>query len=223
MPDVLKRVTLNLAICDPNPELTEILVGGTLLADAEVVGAVTNKALTSNVATLTLTSVVGLTSGDTVVVAITPADPVFDGTHVITVAGSTITFPKTNANVVSGAATGTATKAGVGTLGWSAPDSGSVATPNGVGIEVWSKAIVAGRPAVVNPFWRWVFPYAQLKLAGDRVLENGAMANTFEGYGLGNAEFGTGPGGDWAFPTTSAYQYARDATAPEAFGYLPII
>ncbi len=34
-PDTLQRVTLELAICNPDPELTEMLAGGTLLTDAE--------------------------------------------------------------------------------------------------------------------------------------------------------------------------------------------
>ena len=221
MPDVMKRVTLNLAICDPNPELTEILVGGTLLS-APAVATITNKALTTNVATITTASDHDFMPGDSVVVDCD--DAVFDGTFTIidTPLANTFTFALTHANVPSAVATGTVTPAVTGTVGWSAPATGAIPTPNGVGIEVWSRAIVGGRPASTNPYWRWVFPYAQLKLSGDRVLENGAMANTFEGYGLANSGFGTGPGEDWPFPTTSAYQYARDNTIPGVYGYLAI-
>ena len=67
--------------------------------------AVTNKALTSNVATLT-TAAHGYKVGD--VVTVTGVGSPFDGTHTITVVGSTTTFSyaKTNANVSSAASSG---------------------------------------------------------------------------------------------------------------------
>lgn len=69
---------------------------------------VTNKALTSNVATLTTQGPHGFTVGQRVTVAIT--DTVFDGDFLITaVTSTTFSYAKTNANVTSAAATGTAT------------------------------------------------------------------------------------------------------------------
>lgn len=136
MPDVLKRVTFELAICNPEPELYEMLVGGTVLENA----------------------------GEAV--------------------------------------------------GYAAPATGVEATPNGVSLEVWSRAIVAGKPAAVNPYFRWVFPYTQMRLTGDRTLENGMMANTFEGWGVGNDAWGDGPVGDWDYPSDRAYQQARVSTYP---------
>lgn len=138
-PDTLKRVTFSLAICDPEPELTHILCGGTLLS----------------------------TTASTPVV-----------------------------------------------VGYAAPDTGTDGSPYGVGMEFWSRAIVGGKPAAVRPYWRWVFPYAKMRMDGERRLENGAMANTFTGYGLGNALFGDGPGHDWDYASTQAYQYARDDAIP---------
>ena len=77
--------------------------------DAATVATVTNKALTSNVATLTTGAAHGFAVGQTVKVAI--GDPVFDGTFVIASVptSTTFTYAKTNANVTSAAATGTAT------------------------------------------------------------------------------------------------------------------
>lgn len=138
--DVLKRVNLAIDICSPDPELSQILAGGTLLS-----------------------------SGSDVV-------------------------------------------------GYQSAAAGSVATPNGVAIEVWSKAILNGRIAPTNPYWRWVFPYTQMHAAGERTLENGMLANTFEGWGLGNDEFGAGPLGDWAYACGSPYQYARVASFPASAG-----
>jgi N4-gp56 family major capsid protein len=71
--------------------------------------SVTNKALTSNVATLTTAVAHGLGVGQ--VVTVSGVDSVFNGTYTITVVGSTTTFSyaKTNADVSSVAATGTVT------------------------------------------------------------------------------------------------------------------
>lgn len=148
-PDVLKRVTFSLAICDPSPELHEILVGGNVL----------------------------LPSGG-----------------------------------------------GTDAIGYAAPATGVDSTPNGVAFEVFSRAIVGGKPAAVNPYWRWVFPYAKIKMTGDRVLENGALANEFEGWGVGNANYGKGAAGDWLYQTDRAFQYARSATAPLGVrDYVPVV
>lgn len=71
--------------------------------------SITNKALTSNVATITTSVAHGLTVGTWVTVALTSADPVFDGTYKITaVTSTTFSYARTNANVGSGATTGTA-------------------------------------------------------------------------------------------------------------------
>ena len=99
-------------------------------------------------------------------------------------------------------------------VGWAAPAVGVDANPNGVAIEVWSYAVSQSRRASVNPYYRWVLPSCQYRVGGDKVIENGLMANTFTGYGVGNAQFGAGPAGDWPFPTDRAYQYARDDSAP---------
>lgn len=148
-PDVLKRVTFSLAICDPSPELHEMLIGGNILLDAE------------------------------------------EGTEAI---------------------------------GYAAPATGVDSNPNGVAFEVFSRAIVGGRPAASLPYWRWVFPFVKMRLTGDRVLENGAMANEFEGWGVGNPNYGRGAAGDWPHQTDRAFQYARTATAPTGVrGYVPVL
>jgi hypothetical protein len=74
-------------------------------------GTVTNKALTSNVATLTTSSSHGLQVGDSITVSGVGAP--FDGTYTVATVptGTTFTYAKTNANVTSAAATGTVTKA----------------------------------------------------------------------------------------------------------------
>lgn len=145
-PDTLKRVTLELAVCNPDPELSELLAGGLLLQE--------------------------------------------DGTS----------------------------------IGYASALVGQDANPNGVGIEVWSRAIQDGKPAATNPYWRWVFPYVILRPSGERVIENGLLANTFEGWGVGNVAFAGGPTGDWPFPesTNRPYAYSRFDTAPTGNGFVPV-
>ena len=145
-PDTLKRITMELAICEPDPELTSLLSGGLLLR--------------KNFGTLNAPD---------------------------------------NQSV-----------------GWAAPAVGDNPAGNGVALEVWSFAVKDGKRATTNPYFYWVFPYVKLRQSGDRVIENGMLANTFEGYGLGNQFFGTGPDGRWEYPVAAErpYSYARASWAP---------
>jgi hypothetical protein len=145
-PDTLKRITMELAICEPDTELTQLLSGGLLLRKNLGSYATPNRK----------------------------------------------------------------------SIGWSSPSTGDDPAGNGVAIETWSFAIVDGKKASTLPYFHWVFPYAKLRLSGDRVIENGMLANTFEGYGLGNVEFGSGLDERWEFPVAAErpYSYARAAWAP---------
>lgn len=102
-------------------------------------------------------------------------------------------------------------------IGWASPGVGDDPSGNGVAIEVWSFAVKDGKRASTNPYFYWIFPYAKLRQSGDRVIENGLLANTFEGYGLGNTAFGSGLDGYWEYPvaTDRPYSYARASWAPE--------
>jgi hypothetical protein len=146
-PDTLKRITMELAICEPDPELTALISGGLLL----------RKNFGS---------------------ALSPENK---------------------------------------SIGWAAPSVGDDPTGNGIALEVWSFAVKDGRRASELPYFHWVFPYARLRQSGDRVIENGMLATTFEGYGLGNVAFGAGLDGRWEFPiaTERSYSYARSYWAPQ--------
>jgi hypothetical protein len=110
-------------------------------------------------------------------------------------------------------------------VGFASAPTGTETTPYGVAVEVWASAVSGGRIATTKPFWHYVFPWAQLRLTGERALENGNLATVFEGRGLGNAEFGSGPSMagvtpatqyQWPFPayTDRPYAYARVDDAP---------
>jgi hypothetical protein len=145
-PDTLKRITMELAICEPDPELSQLLSGGLLL----------RKNL------------------------------------------------------------GSAQDPNNKSIGWAAPGVGDDPAGNGVAIEVWSHAVKDGKKTSVLPYFHWIFPYAKMRQSGDRVIENGLMANTFEGYGLGNPNFQAGLDGRWEFPVAAErpYAYARTDWAP---------
>jgi hypothetical protein len=145
-PDTLKRITMEIAICEPDPELTQLMSGGLLLRKN----------------------------------------------------------------------TGTFAAPARKSIGWSSPSTGDDPAGYGVAIECWSHAIIDGKKAATLPYFHWVFPYAKLRLSGDRVIENGLLANTFEGYGLGNTAFSSGLDERWEFPTAAErpYSYARADWAP---------
>ena len=109
--------TSNLAVTDPlvftgnanqGDALDLGLIGEYATAVSTVTATVSNKALTSNVATITTSAAHGFAIGD--IVVITGVDATFNGTHYITTVptSTTFTFAKTNANVTSAVATGSA-------------------------------------------------------------------------------------------------------------------
>lgn len=148
-PDTLKRVTMEIAICEPDPEFTALVSGGVLLTKQ-------------------------LTSGQE------------------------------------------ATRRSVG---WASGQVGEDPSGNGVAVEVWSYAVQNGKRAASLPYYHWIFPYVKVRQSGDRVIENGLLANTFEGFGLGNSAFADGPDGRWEFPAVAdrPYAYARSDWAPVGY------
>lgn len=224
-PDRLKRVTMELAICEPDPELTALLAGGVLLtrneststpiniSDVTVTGSGLTTALEITVPTghgiaagsnVTLANIGGLTGDISGIKRVTTVTPT-----VITVTiGTSVTGTYTTG--------GTITLRDDTSVGWAAPSIGDDPAGNGVAIEVWSHAVANGKRTATNPYFHWIFPYARLRASGDRVIENGLLANTFEGYGIGNTAFAAGPDGRWEWTevTDRPYAYARDDWSP---------
>lgn len=71
-------------------------------------------------------------------------------------------------------------------IGYTSPVAGEKIS-NPVAIELWSQAIIAGKPASDTPYWHWVFPYVKVRYDGDRELGNSRMSNEFTGQGVGNS------------------------------------
>lgn len=115
-------------------------------------------------------------------------------------------------NLISG---GVLLSAAGQSVGWAAEALGVNENPNGVALEIWTNAIVNGRPAITNPYWHWIIPFAKLHLNGNRVLQEGLTVTDFTGYGNGNSGFMAGPAAPtWPFQSDRAYAYARCATLP---------
>ena len=113
--------TSNLAVTDPliftgNENQGDALdlgfVGEFANPIATITKTVSNKALTSNVATLTTSATHGFSVGD--IAVITGVDATFNGTYYVKAVPTTttFTFDKTNANVTSAAATGSVSVSG---------------------------------------------------------------------------------------------------------------
>jgi hypothetical protein len=113
--------TSNLAVTDPliftgNENQGDALdlgfVGEFANAISTITKTVSNKSLTSNVATLTTSETHGFSIGD--IAVITGVDATFNGTYYVKAVPTTttFTFDKTNANVTSAAATGSVSVSG---------------------------------------------------------------------------------------------------------------
>lgn len=134
--DVVKRLEVDLALCVPDPQLTELLAGGTVLT--------------------------------------------------------------------SGAAVGHARAA-----------LNTVAQPNGVSLEVWTKRIVGDDIDPTFPYAHWVLPRVYLQL-GSRAFGNQVLGTQLSGYAVENANWGDGPVHDWPVASTKVVQWL-----PQSAGKLP--
>lgn len=218
--DTLKNVTLSISICEPDVEFTEILCGGTLLAVTTGTSTAINTGAAVAIGDTSMQLAANSGTGAFTVGTSTGAETVV----VTGVTGSAapytayVQFPFTKVHAAAATVVPVSEN-----IGYAAPAFGTTGNPNGVGIEVWSYAVSNARRASNMPFYRWVLPECQLRPDGDRVIENGLMANAFAGTGVGNPFFSPGPAGDWPFPSDRAYQYARDTAAPSGInGYVAV-
>ena len=116
----------------------------------------------------------------------------------------------------SGAPAVVNTSAGPGTatpVGYASPPLGTVGNPNGFSLEFWSKAIVKGVQAPYLPYYRWVIPMCKNFVPDVREASATGMANKYKGQAFENPVWGSGPFGDWQFPSTSVFQRARCSAA----------
>jgi hypothetical protein len=164
---------------------------GTALAST-LTNTVTNKALTSNVATLTTGTAHSLAVGD--IVTVSNVDAVFNGTHVVATVptSTTFTFAKTNANVTSAAVTP------VGATSASTKRRFAGATRDATDGVIKFFKDATTKPASSVNFSEAGLTYATIKAGG---AEIGSVTNTEIGYLSG---------------VTSAIQTQLNAKSPSA-------
>lgn len=200
--------TSNLAVTDPlvftgnenkGDALDLGLVGEYANTISTITKTISNKALTSNVATLTTSATHGFSVGD--VVLITGVDATFNGTYYITAVPTTttFTFAKTAANITSASATGTAAVSLQRRYAAVARDASD-------GVIKFVKDITTKPTSTIN-FAEAGSSFATIKVGG---AEIGSVTNTEIGYLSG---------------VTSAIQTqisARLTTATAASTYAPL-
>lgn len=100
------------------------------------------------------------------------------------------------------------------TIGYGAPKLGVDPVPDGVGLEVWSKAIDGDVEPAADPFFWWAFPKIKFEKKEQRVLEAGILANSYSGYMYENPNWGDGPANDWPANSDRAFQWVRTDVVP---------
>jgi hypothetical protein len=104
----------------------------------------------------------------------------------------------------------------VAPIGYRAPLANVPQNPNGMSIEMWTRAVIGSSYASSLPFIHWVLPRATLTPSGTWAMAaDAAMTPEFEGYSEQNQGWGSGPADDWDYPSDRVWQYARVATMPD--------
>jgi hypothetical protein len=244
-PDSLTRGTISdLSICSPDPNVLQFLIGGDVIGSggsgtAEVQTVTITGAPTGGTFTLTFdgntTADIAFDALAAAVQAALEALPNLDPGDV-TVTGAaggpyTVTFtaaegdvPQMTANgddLTGGSSPGvtvTTTTPGdnLTDLGYRAPAVGVDPNPNGISIELWSRAIEDGAFAATLPYFHWVLPRAFVRPSDNWALSGeDPLLPGFEGYCTQNANWGSGPADDWPYQSDRVWQFARVATVPD--------
>lgn len=102
-------------------------------------------------------------------------------------------------------------------VGWAAPEIGSTPNPNGVSVELFTRAVVDGSFASVDPFFWWVFPRCMsFQLSSDEKFEaTSAALPEFSADAQQNPNWGAGPDGTWQWRSDRVWQYARVPAIPD--------
>jgi hypothetical protein len=194
--DIIKWVNVGITLCMVHPDALDIIAGANpVVIGATVTATVNNKALASNVATLTTAAAHGISVGQTV--TITGVDSTFNGSYTVlsTPTSTTFTYAKTAADVASAAVSPTGVASTTGTT------IGATFGPNpnsdGFAVEVWTRNAQAG---IASPTeWGYfIVPWCKNgQLDGDVTIENGVMNLQLKGEGYAaSANWGVNPYGD---------------------------
>lgn len=114
------------------------------------------------------------------------------------------------------------TDVGGDVIGYIPPATGENPNPNGVSMELWTKAIVDGVPAADLPYWWWPWPRTKW-VPADRAMGNEIHTAPFTGFSEQNPNWGNGPANDWIYDPPNHFAFVRtdDIPAPTC-GTLPL-
>lgn len=117
-----------------------------------------------------------------------------------------------------GGAVATGTQAGVANtpIGYSAPKVGIENRPNGISLEIWTRAVLQSAYARALPYIHWVIP--QTYIAPTKTWEmnaTAALTPDIDGYSIENPAWGKGPMNDYQGPSDRVWQYLREAALPD--------
>jgi len=242
-PDTLKRGTISdMQVCLPDPNILQFAIGGEVITGAgaaevqtvTITGTPTGGDFTLTNDGQTTADIAFDAAASAVQSALEALSNLAPGD--VTVSGAaggpyTVTFTVTQGNVPQLTADGSGLTGGVDpdvtvatttsgndvtTVGYRAPEVGIDAKPNGVSIEFWTRAVEDGAIADTLPYIHFVIPRAYLKPSGEWVAngENPLLPG-FEGWSNQNRNWGTGPAGDWPYPSDRVWQFARVDTIPD--------
>lgn len=244
-PDTLLRGTISdLQFCSPDPHILSFLIGGAVIeraATSEVQTITVTGTPTGGTFTLGFdgetTGTIAFDAANTVVDTALEALPNLAPGDVTVTGGPgpgtpwVVTFNSalgdvplmtlvTNSLTGGTAPTVTITPGAQGSnltaIGYRAPEVGGDPLPNGVSVELWSRAVTDGAYANDLPYIHWVLPRAYLRLPDALTLSGtDAMTPTFEGWSNQNQNWGDGPEGDWPYGSDRVWQYSRVATVPD--------
>jgi hypothetical protein len=243
-PDTVKRGTISdLKFCSPDPNILAFLMGGSVVTragTAEVQTVTITGTPTGGTFTLTFdgqtTANIAYNAANSAVLSalealsnLAPGDVAVTGgpgpgtPYVVTFLIALGNVPQMSA---TGAFTGGTTPAIAVTtntggsnltdIGYRAPLVGADPLPNGVSVELWSRAVTDGAFVSDLPYLHWVISRAYLRPSDSMNLSGeDALTPTFEGWSNQNLNWGDGPENDWPFQSDRVWQWVRQAAAPD--------
>lgn len=252
-PDTLKRGTITgFEFCTPDPNVLEFVQGGAVYLSAgtsevqtgTITGGPTGGTFTLTYAAQTTTNIPYNAIGSTVQTALEALSNLAPGDVVVTGGAGgpyVATFAASLGNVVLMTADGTLLTGGTApaiavvtttpgvdpaTIGYKAPLVGAQLQPNGVSVELWTRAVMDGSFPANLPYIHWVVPRAYLTPDGELTgSASDPMKPTFTGWSNQNLNWGDGLNtGDWPLSSDRVWQWSRVATIPDlSAGYVAIV
>jgi hypothetical protein len=242
-PDSLKRGTISdLSICSPDPNVLQFMIGGDVIGTggsgtAEVQTVSLTGTPTGGTFTLTyLDETTAAIDYDATALEMQTAleglPSVEPGDLTVTGTGPwTVTFTAAQGDVEQMTASGAGLTGGVAPavnvvtatpgdnltdIGYRAPEVGVDPNPNGISIELWSRAVQDGAFAAELPYFHWTLPRSYVRPSDAWALSGeDPMLPAFEGYCNQNKNWGTGPADDWPYESDRVWQFVRVAAIPD--------